>query len=89
MMRPDMVYQYPIWLVGLSLTAIAVIGTILLEFVIRHLVPHAVRQQHNEIAAAIFSIIGVPTRYCWPLLRCLPGKASTRPKRRVTWRRPN
>jgi hypothetical protein len=54
-----MVYQYPIWLAGLSLTAIAVIGTILLEFVIRRLVPHDVRQQHNEIAAAIFSIIGV------------------------------
>src|SRR6202012_58937 len=59
MMRPDMVYQYPIWAVGVSLAIIAVIGTILLEFVVRHFVSSAVRLQHNEIAAAIFSIIGV------------------------------
>ena len=26
MMRPDMVYQYPIWAVGLSLATVAVIG---------------------------------------------------------------
>jgi len=58
-MRPDMVYQYPIWAVGVSLAIIAVIGTILLEFVMRRLVSPTVRLQHNEIAAAIFSIIGV------------------------------
>jgi hypothetical protein len=59
MMRPDMVYQYPIWAVGVSLAIVAVIGTILLEFAVRRFVSPAVRQQHNEIAAAIFSIIGV------------------------------
>jgi hypothetical protein len=59
MMRPDMVYQYPIWAVGVSLAIIAVIATILLEFVMRRFVSSAVRLQHNEIAAAIFSIIGV------------------------------
>ena len=59
MMRPDMVYEYPIWAVGVSLAIIAVIGTILLELVVRRFVSPAVRLQHNEIAAAIFSIIGV------------------------------
>jgi Protein of unknown function (DUF4239) len=59
MMRPDMVYQYPIWAVGVSLAIIVVIATILLEFVVRRFVSPAVRLQHNEIAAAIFSIIGV------------------------------
>lgn len=59
MMRPDMVYQYPIWAVGISLAIIAVIGTILLEFAMRRIVSATVRIQHNEIAAAIFSIIGV------------------------------
>jgi hypothetical protein len=54
-----MVYQYPIWVVGVSLAIIAVIGTVLLEFAMRRLVSPAVRLQHNEIAAAIFSIIGV------------------------------
>lgn len=59
MMRPDVVYQYPIWTVGVSLAIVAVIGTILLEFAMRRFVSPSVRLQHNETAAAIFSIIGV------------------------------
>jgi hypothetical protein len=59
MMRPDMVYQFPIWAVGLSLAVLAVIGTILLELVVCSVVSAAFRRQHNDIAAAIFSIIGV------------------------------
>src|SRR3977135_4059744 len=59
MMRPDMVYQFPIWAVGLSLAIVAVIGTILLELGGRHFVSATFRRQHNDIAAAIFSIIGV------------------------------
>src|SRR6516162_7244464 len=59
MMRIDMVYQFPIWAVGLSLAIAAVIGTILLELVVRRFVSAAFRRQHNDVAAAIFSIIGV------------------------------
>jgi hypothetical protein len=59
MMHPDMVYQFPIWAVGISLAILAVIGTILLELGVRHFVSAAFRRQHNDIAAAIFSIIGV------------------------------
>jgi hypothetical protein len=59
MMRPDMVYQFPIWAVGLSLAILAVVGTILLELVVRSVVSATFRRQHNDIAAAIFSIIGV------------------------------
>ena len=58
-MRPDMVYQFPIWAVGLSLTIMAVLGTILLELGVRHFVSAAFRRQHNDVSAAIFSIIGV------------------------------
>jgi Protein of unknown function (DUF4239) len=58
-MRPDMVYQFPIWAAGLSLAIAAVLGTILLELAVRHFVSAAFRQQHNDVAAAIFSIIGV------------------------------
>lgn len=58
-MRPDMVYQYPIWAVGLSLAVLAVLGTIALEFVVRRFVSADFRRQHNDIAAAIFSIVGV------------------------------
>ncbi len=59
MMQVNMVYEYPIWLVGVSLMVAAVIGTILLELVIRGFVPAEFRRQHNDVAAAIFSIIGV------------------------------
>jgi hypothetical protein len=59
MMRPDMVYQYPIWAVGLSLAVAAVIGTMLLEIAVRRVVSAEFRRQHNDVAAAIFSIIGV------------------------------
>jgi hypothetical protein len=58
-MRPDMVYQFPIWALGLSLTIMAVLGTILLELGVRHFVSAAFRRQHNDVSAAIFSIIGV------------------------------
>ena len=58
-MRPDMVYQFPIWAVGLSLAIIAVLGTVLLELGVRQFVSTAFRRQHNDVAAAIFSIIGV------------------------------
>jgi hypothetical protein len=59
MMRPDMVYEYPIWAVGLSLTIAAVIATMLLEIGVRRIVSADFRRRHNDVAAAIFSIIGV------------------------------
>lgn len=58
-MNPDMVYQYPIWAVGLLLVGTAVFGAVALELCARRLLPIELRQRHNEVAAAIFSIIGV------------------------------
>src|SRR5262249_28736409 len=55
----DMVYQYPIWAVGLLLVGAAVFGAVLIELCARQLLPIELRQQHNDVAAAIFSIIGV------------------------------
>ena len=59
MMRADMVYQYPIWAVGLSLVITAVVATMLLEIAVRRFLSADFRRQHNDIAAAILSIIGV------------------------------
>ena len=59
MMHVDMVYQYPTWMVGISLVVAAVIGTILLELAVRRFVPAEFRHRHNDVAAAIFSVIGV------------------------------
>ena len=58
-MNPDMVYRYPIWHVGLLLVGAAVFGAALLELFARRLLPIELRQRHNDVAAAIFSIIGV------------------------------
>src|SRR5271157_3623354 len=58
-MHPDMVYQYPIWQVGLLLAGAAVLGAVLLELCARRLLPIELRRRHNDVAAAIFSIIGV------------------------------
>jgi hypothetical protein len=59
MMHADMVYRYPIWAVGFSLAIAAVIGTMLLEIGVRRIVSAEFRRQHNDVSAAIFSIIGV------------------------------
>ena len=58
-MEPDMVYQYPIWAVGLLLVGVAIVGAVLLELCARRLLRIELRQRHNDVAAAIFSIIGV------------------------------
>ena len=58
-MNPDMVYQYPIWAVGLLLVGAAIFGAVLIELCARRLLPIELRQRHNDVAAAIFSIIGV------------------------------
>ena len=59
MMRAEMVYRYPIWAVALSLIIAAAVATMLLEIGVRRFVSAEFRRQHNDIAAAIFSIIGV------------------------------
>jgi Protein of unknown function (DUF4239) len=58
-MNPDMVYHYPIWGVGLLLVGAAVFGALLLELCAWRLLPIELRQRHNDVAAAIFSVIGV------------------------------
>ena len=59
LMHPGMVYDYPIWHVGLLLTACAVLGTMVLELAARRYLPPEFRRQHNDVAAAILAIIGV------------------------------
>ena len=86
MMRPDMVYQFPIWAVGLSLAILAVIGTILLELGVRYFVSAAFRRQHNDSAAAIFSIIGVTYAVLLPFVAMLAWDGFNKAKAAITWR---
>jgi len=58
-MHPDMAYQYPIWWIGLAIAALGVILAVLVELSVRAVVPVEFRREHNDVAAAMFSIIGV------------------------------
>ena len=59
MMQPSMVYEYPLWGVGLLLAGAAALGAIVLGLAVRPLLSLELRRQHNDVAAAIFSVIGV------------------------------
>ena len=57
-MNPDMVYQYPIWAVGLLLVGAAVFGVVLLELCARQLLPIELRQRHNDVALVQILVTG-------------------------------
>jgi hypothetical protein len=59
MMRPEMVYAYPLWTTGLLLVVAALAGVTALELLVRRLLPPTLRRSHNDVAAAMFGIIGV------------------------------
>ncbi|MBV8614521.1 MAG: DUF4239 domain-containing protein [Acetobacteraceae bacterium] len=58
-MNPDAAYAYPIWWVGLSIAAMGIVLAALVEFVARQTLPVEFRRRHNDVAAAMLSIIGV------------------------------
>jgi len=57
-MRPDMIASQPIWLAGLLMIGMAIVGAIIVELVARRVIPQDVRQEHNGVASAIFTVIG-------------------------------
>ncbi len=59
LMQPGMVYQYPLWGVGLLLAGAAALGAILLGLAIRPFLSLEFRRRHNDVAAAIFTVIGM------------------------------
>jgi Protein of unknown function (DUF4239) len=59
MMQPGMVYEYPLWIVGLSVAGAAALGAVILGLAVRLLLSLEFRRRHNDVAAAIFSVIGV------------------------------
>jgi hypothetical protein len=58
-MQPGMVYQYPIWGVGLLLVGLAALGAVLCELAVHQFLSIELRRRHNDVAAAIFSVVGV------------------------------
>ena len=59
LMQPGMVYEYPLWAVGLLLAGMAALGAVLLALLAWRFLPFEFRHRHNDVAAAIFSVIGV------------------------------
>jgi Protein of unknown function (DUF4239) len=58
-MQPDMVYDYPLWQVGLLLVGLAALAGGLVPLAICKVLSAEFRHRHNDAAAAIFSVIGV------------------------------
>jgi Protein of unknown function (DUF4239) len=58
-MHPGMVYQYPIWGVGLLLAGVAALGAMIVVLAAGRFLSVEFRRSHNEAAAAIFSVVGV------------------------------
>ncbi|MBV9374290.1 MAG: DUF4239 domain-containing protein [Alphaproteobacteria bacterium] len=58
-MQPGMVYEYPLWRIGLLLVILTAFGAVSVELVAHRFVSVEFRRRHNDAAAAIFSIIGV------------------------------
>jgi len=58
-MQPGMVYQYPLWWVALLLVGLAALGAVLFELAVHQFLSTELRRRHNDVAAAIFSVVGV------------------------------
>lgn len=58
MMQPGMVYDYPLWSVGLLLAGLAALGAMLLGLATRRFLALEFRRRHNDVGAAIFTVIG-------------------------------
>lgn len=58
-MQPDMVYRYPIWTVAILMVGLSILGTVLLELMVRRFLSARTRREHNDATAAAFSVVGV------------------------------
>lgn len=58
-MHPDAAYDYPIWWVGLGIALLGILLAVVVELATRRLVPVEFRRRHNDVTAAMLSIIGV------------------------------
>jgi hypothetical protein len=58
-MQPAMVYEYPLWGVGFLLVGLTALGAVFCELVVHQFLSIELRRRHNDVAAAIFSVVGV------------------------------
>jgi hypothetical protein len=58
-MQRGMVYQYPLWGVGLLLVGLAALGAVVFELAAHQFLSVEFRRRHNDVTAAVFSVVGV------------------------------
>jgi hypothetical protein len=58
-MRPEIVYDYPTWMIGVVIVTVITLGGMMAQAVLHAFAPNAFREQHSTAVTAIFSIIGV------------------------------
>ena len=58
-MRPDIVYEYPTWLIGIAIVLATAAAAMLAQVVVHRLASVGFRARQHESVAAIFAIIGV------------------------------
>jgi hypothetical protein len=59
MMHLDMVYRFPIWVVCVLVVGASAGAAVIVELIARRLLPLETRRANNDVAAAMFSVIGV------------------------------
>lgn len=59
MMRPDMVYLYPLWAVALCMLGAAVAAALILDLLVGRCVGARLRRRHNVLTASVVSVVGV------------------------------
>jgi hypothetical protein len=57
-MQPGML-PIPLWWVALLLVGLSALGAVLFELVVHQFLSIELRRRHNDVAAAIFSVVGV------------------------------
>jgi len=58
-MMSMLVTRHPIWQSGAVVLAVAVLSALVLQLLVHRVLPAALRREHSELGAAIFSVIGV------------------------------
>ena len=69
------------------MVGLAALGAVLFELMVHQFLPIEFRRRHNDVAAAIFSVVGVTFALLLAFVAMLAGTASTR-RRLLLMQRP-
>jgi hypothetical protein len=82
-MQPGMGYQYPLWWVALLLVGLTALGAVLFELTVHQFLSIDLRRRHNDVAAAIFSVVGVTFAVLLAFVAMLAWDSAAAPQRAI------